>query len=84
MLTYTKPQIDLSELYRIVAPGTEATNIVMPGKLEDNKLQIVEQKLGQWRRIYEANGSKLLLSTRLGHKWSHLDHLMLFGFSRIF
>ena len=57
MATYTKPDLDLSDLYPSV---TEAPMKVQPGDLEKSKREAIENQLNMLRRIYVQVGSKLI------------------------
>ena len=55
--TYTKPDLDLSDLY---PAETKAPVKVQPGDLEKSKREAIENQLNMLRRIYVQVGSKLI------------------------
>ena len=55
--TYTKPDLDLSDLY---PAETQAPVKVQPGDLEKSKREAIENQLNMLRRIYVQVGSKLI------------------------
>ena len=58
---YTKPNIDLAELYPPITQTTEKPKVILPGELEKAKREKIDFLLQTFSKIYQRQGCKFSL-----------------------
>ena len=65
---YTKPNIDLAELYPPINQTTEKPKVILPGELEKAKREKIDFLLQTFSKIYQRQGCKFLFRNSFSEK----------------